>query len=78
MSTLTIRKVPETTHAKLRERAARNGRSVEAEVRSILDNAVEDQSTNFLLEMHKIFQPAGGVDLPLPTRTDTMRPVELP
>jgi plasmid stability protein len=36
MSTLTIRKLPEETKARLRERAARAGRSMEAEVREIL------------------------------------------
>lgn len=36
MATLTIRNVPPDTHQKLRMRAARNGRSVEEEVRQIL------------------------------------------
>ena len=37
MSTLTIRNVPEHVRQWLRERAARNGRSMEAEVRAILE-----------------------------------------
>ena len=36
VATLTIRKLPEETRARLRERAARAGRSMEAEVREIL------------------------------------------
>jgi|SRR5580658_7007733 plasmid stability protein len=36
MATLTIRNVPDETHQALRMRAARNGRSVEEEVRRIL------------------------------------------
>ena len=42
MGTLTIRQLNERTHARLRERAASHGRSVEAEVRAILGtNAAE-------------------------------------
>ncbi|MBI1250372.1 MAG: Arc family DNA-binding protein [Alphaproteobacteria bacterium] len=40
MPVLTIRNLPVETHAKLRVRAAENGRSVEAEVRAILEDAV--------------------------------------
>ena len=40
MGTLTIRQLDEQTHARLRGRAAKHGRSVEAEVRAILDAAV--------------------------------------
>ncbi len=41
MSTSTIRQVKDQTHARLRARAAEHGRSVEAEVRAILDAAVD-------------------------------------
>lgn len=40
MSTLTVRNLPEETHRALRVRAARHGRSTEAEVRSILEETV--------------------------------------
>jgi len=39
MPALTIRNVPDAVHRAIRVRAARHGRSVEAEVRSILDAA---------------------------------------
>lgn len=39
MATLTIRNVPEGVHAALRRRAAENARSVEAEVRALLESA---------------------------------------
>lgn len=39
MATLTIRNLPERVHQALRLRAARNERSVEAEVRALLENA---------------------------------------
>jgi antitoxin FitA len=38
MATLTIRNLPQETHEALKSRAARAGRSVEAEVRQILKN----------------------------------------
>ncbi|GAA2249026.1 toxin-antitoxin system antitoxin subunit [Herbiconiux moechotypicola] len=40
MATITIRDLNDATRDKLRVRAARNGRSMEAEARSILDHAV--------------------------------------
>ena len=41
MATLTIRQLDDRTHARLRGRAAEHGRSVEAEVRAILDAVVD-------------------------------------
>lgn len=40
MAVLTVRKVPDNVHRALRRRAARHGRSAEAEVRAILESAV--------------------------------------
>ncbi|MEI2765323.1 MAG: toxin-antitoxin system antitoxin subunit [Dermatophilaceae bacterium] len=77
MSTLTIRQLDERTHARLRGRAAQHGRSVEAEVRAILDAAVNVPEKNFLLVLHEAMAPAGGVQLDLPARTDPPRSVEL-
>ena len=75
MSTLTIRQLDERTHARLRGRAAEHGRSVEAEVRAILDAAVNVPEHNFLLSLHASMAAAGGVDLDVPARTDEPRPV---
>ncbi len=44
MAVLTIRSLPESVHSRLRVRASRNGRSMEAEVRSILAGAVNAPS----------------------------------
>ncbi len=44
MAILTIRNLPEETHRALRHRAAEHGRSIEAEVRSILEEAVRLQN----------------------------------
>lgn len=40
MAAVTIRNLPEETHRALKVRAARNGRSTEAELRDILDRVV--------------------------------------
>jgi len=77
MGTLTIRKLSERTHALLRGRAAEHGRSVEAEVRAILDAAVNRPEENILLALHASMSELGGVDLQLPSRTDLPREVDL-
>lgn len=77
MSTLTIRQLDEHTHARLRGRAAKHGRSVEAEVRAILDAAVNIPERNLLLSLHAVMAQAGGVDLEVPTRSDHPRPVSI-
>lgn len=40
MAAVTIRNIPDETHRALKARAARNGRSTEAEIRDILRSAV--------------------------------------
>ena len=65
------------SHARLRGRAAQHGRSVEAEVRAILDAAVNLPEQNLLLTLYASMAEAGGVDLDVPPRTDQPRPVDL-
>lgn len=43
MPAVTIRNLPEATHRALKLRAAQHGRSTEAEIRDILENAVRSQ-----------------------------------
>ena len=43
MTAVTIRNLPEETHRALRVRAAINGRSTEAEIRAILEDAVRPE-----------------------------------
>ena len=74
MSTLTIRQLDERTHARLRVRAAKHGRSVGAEVRAILDAAVHLPERNFLLSLRDVVADVGGLDLELSPRTDKPRP----
>jgi phosphopantothenoylcysteine decarboxylase / phosphopantothenate---cysteine ligase len=71
MATLNIRKVPDDVHAKLRVRAAKAGRSMEAEARMILAEAVEGKSPKpvdladlraFMLQLYGGKLPTGVVD----------------
>jgi plasmid stability protein len=70
VATLTIRNVDAAVKERLRVRAARHGRSMEAEVRSILSAVVaadRDQPEPNLAEaISRRFAPLGGVDLELP------------
>jgi predicted nucleic acid-binding protein/plasmid stability protein len=68
----------ERTHARLRGRAAEHGRCVEAEVRAILDAAVNLPEHNLLMALHESMTEAGGVGLAIPERSDQPRPVDLP
>ena len=72
MATLTIRNVDAAVKERLRLRAARHGRSMEAEARTILREAVagdRDQAEPNLAEaIRRRFAPLGGVDLELPPR----------
>ena len=77
MATLTIRQLDERTHSRLRGRAAKHGRSVEAEVRAILDAVVGRPEQNILLSLHATMSEVGGVDLPPIDRTDLPRAVDL-
>jgi plasmid stability protein len=73
VATLTIRQLDERTLARLRVRAAKNGRLVGAEVRAILDAAVDVPEENFLLALHRTMSEVGGADLPHAPRTDPPR-----
>jgi plasmid stability protein len=67
MATLTIRDVDATVKERLRIRAARHGRSMEAELRSILSEVLvrdEDRPQPNLAEaIRRRFAPLGGVEL---------------
>jgi plasmid stability protein len=63
MPGLTIRKLSEETHRALRMRAARHGRSTEAEVRLILEEAVRPANRLKIgSEIHRIACEVGGMD----------------
>jgi len=65
MTTLTIRNVDSRLKERLRVRAARNGRSMESELRHILSAALggeEKRETNLAEAIRRRFLPFGGVD----------------
>ena len=66
MATLTIRNLSDSTRQELKERAARHNRSMEAEVRAILETAVRSE-TGFMRRW--VENTAGlGADIDLPER----------
>ncbi len=75
MATLTIRDLDETVKARLRVRAARNGRSMEAEARAILRAALNDQAAQRGLgsRIRQRFADIDDVALDLPPRSEPPR-----
>ena len=85
MATLTIRNVDEITKRRLQVRAALNGRSMEAEARAALSGLPEPHSEaararvepeeDFGTAIRKLFAPLGGVELQIPPRRKSHRPI---
>jgi plasmid stability protein len=70
-ASLTIRKLDERVKARLGVRAARHGRSMEAEAREILKSALvaeEPQAQNLAQAIRRHVEPLGGVELTLAQR----------
>jgi plasmid stability protein len=66
MSTLTIRNLDPAVKDQLRVRAARHGRSMEAELRVIVTAAVDSERAkepNLAEAIRRRFAPYGGIDL---------------
>ncbi|MGH7102126.1 MAG: FitA-like ribbon-helix-helix domain-containing protein [Acetobacteraceae bacterium] len=70
MATLTIRNVEANLKERLRVRAARHGRSMEAELRQILESTLaapeEPPQRNLAEAIRRRFAPLGGIDLEPP------------
>ena len=79
MATLTIRDLEEELRARLRVRAAQHGRSMEAEVREIIRDALAKPSTMDRLgtRIRQRFATIGGAEFEQPTRTDQPRAATL-
>jgi len=81
MATLTIRNLDETVKRKLQVRAALNGRSMEAEAREALSESIErtagsdEQEEDLGTAIHKRFAAFGGVELEIPPRQFSTRPI---
>ncbi len=78
MTTITVRGLDDSTVRALKLRAAREGRSMEAEVRSILASAVAgaDDESGFGTLLAGIFAGIGAPEIP--ARIDFPEDVDLP
>ena len=73
MADLSIRNLDDGVRESLRLRAAAHGRSMEAEVRAILTEAVRPESS-WLQTWRECFEEVGGVDLDYALRGSSRRP----
>jgi antitoxin FitA len=75
MAALSIRDLDESVKRRLQLRAARHGRSMEAEARAILTEAVREpaDSAGLFTALLDRFARLGGVDLELPDRAEPAR-----
>ena len=62
MPSVTVRNLPEATHRALKHRAAQHGRSTEAEIRHILEGAVQPKR-GMGSALAAIGRSVGGVEL---------------
>ena len=77
MATLTIRNVDATVKDRLRLRAARNRRSLEAELRAIVTEVAGTEGraeVNLAEAIRRRFAPLGGVELELQSREPARAP----
>jgi plasmid stability protein len=76
MPTVLVRDLSVETHRALKQRAARSGKSTQAEIRVILDEAVrEEPEVGFGTQLRNIAMQYGGWDLELERRKDLSEPV---
>ena len=73
MASVTVRNLPEATHRALKLRAAHHGRSTEAEIRLILENAVAPK-IGLGSALVAIGQPLGGIEMNFPRDKHTVEP----
>jgi antitoxin FitA len=78
LSAMSIRNLDDRVKERLRVRAARHGRSMEAEVRAILADAVAepDEAPGLFRAIMDRFGELGGVELDLPPRATPARAAE--
>lgn len=79
MAAVSIRNLDEDTKRRLRIRAAQHGRSMEAEIRAILKEAVREpeRSGGLFTVLMDRFDALGGVELDLPPRSTPPRAAPL-
>lgn len=77
MSSLTVRNLDESIKTRLRVRAAQRGRSMEEEVRQILQAALGERqapASDLATRVRRRFAPLGDVQLPVPAREPVPEP----
>jgi plasmid stability protein len=75
MAAITVRNLPDETLRALKVRAAKVGRSTEAEIREILANAVRSPM-GIGSALADIGRRSGGVDLDVTRRRGTLKPAD--
>lgn len=73
MPAVTVRNIPDETHRALKLRAAKHGRSTEAEIRNILESAVRPK-VGIGTALAAIGRSVGGVELALKRDTRPVKP----
>ena len=77
MASVTVRNLPDETHRALRVRAATHGRSTEAEIRAILENAVRPEGRIKLgTLLADIGREVGGIELDIERDRSPAEPLE--
>lgn len=77
MSVVTVRNLPEETHRALKVRAARHGRSTEAEIREILEQAVRPEDRIKIgSELAAFGRKFGGLEINIKRDRSPSKPVE--
>jgi len=80
MSSLTVRNLDESVKNSLRVRAARNGRSMEEEVRQILQNIVAPEQAGQVSFAERVNSRFAGLhvdSLPIPARQLARKPPDI-
>jgi plasmid stability protein len=77
MAAVTVRNLPEKTHRALKLRAARNGRSTEAEIRVILEEAVSaNRAVGLGSQLAALGRRFGGIELNIARDSGPAEPAE--
>lgn len=78
MAAVTVRNLPEATHRALKARAAKHGRSTEAEIRDIIESAVRPPTRIRLgSALADLGRKYGGVELSIERDQTASPPVHL-
>jgi antitoxin FitA len=79
VAAVSIRNLDDRVKERLRMRAAAHGRSMESEIRSILEEAVSEreESTGLFGALLERFGELGGVELDVPARSSAPRAADL-